>query len=178
MGPQPQTSTFPQDLPPRETSWKDRNCPGMRSCWSFSLSSFSLATSDKAVLARRICMIAILGLRTATSIWDVVNSIIHFNLGWLIIGIILGVLGFLFIAWCLARIGEATGYRRVLGARVGRWHFDVFLLGMAIIHIGIFAGAFFWKSSGGVGGMWLAMWLLIFGAAWVTTWEPEPASSV
>lgn len=60
----------------------------------------------------------------------------------------------------------------------GRWHFDVFLLGMAIIHIGIFVGAFFWNSTGGVGGMWLAMWLLIFGAAWVTTWEPEPTSSV
>ena len=119
MGPpQPQPSMFPQDLPARETTWKDRNCPGMRGCWSFSLSSFSLATSDKAVLARRICMIVILGLRTAINIWDIVVSAITLQLGWLIVGIILGVLGFLFIAWCLARIGEATGYRRVLGARI------------------------------------------------------------
>jgi hypothetical protein len=118
MGPQPQTSTFPQDLPPRETTWKDRNCPGMRGCWSFSLSSFSLATSDTAVLARRICMIVVLGLRTAISIWDAVWSGIKVQIVGLIISCILGVLGFFFIAWCLARIGEATGYRKVLGARV------------------------------------------------------------
>jgi predicted PurR-regulated permease PerM len=59
----------------------------------------------------------------------------------------------------------------------GRWHFDVFLLIMAIVHIIIFVSAFFWKDGGGVWGAWLAMWLLIFGAAWVTTWEPEPQSN-
>jgi hypothetical protein len=90
----------------------------MRGCWSFSLSSFSLATSDTAVLARRICMIVVLALRTAISVWDVVWSGIKVQIVGLIISCILGVLGFFFIAWCLARIGEATGYRRVLGARV------------------------------------------------------------
>lgn len=118
MAPQPTTSTFPQDLPPRNQSWKDRNCPGMRSCWSFSLSSFNLATSDKAVLARRICMLVILGLRTAISVWDAVQSAIRIQIGWLIVNIIFGVIGFLFIAWCLAKIGEAQGYRRVLGVRM------------------------------------------------------------
>lgn len=138
MGPQPHTSTFPQDLPPRKATWKDRNCPGMRGCWSFSLSSFSLATSDKTVLARRICMIVILGLRTAINIWDVVWSGIKLQIGWLIFGIILGVLGFFFIAWCLARIGEATGHWKVLGARVvslgSSLHYLIFAFGCLYLY--------------------------------------------
>lgn len=118
MTAQPPASTFPQDLPAREQSWKDRNCPGMRNCWSFSLSSFSLATSDQAILARRVCMLVILGVRTAISVWDTVWSAIKVQIGWLIVNIIFGVIGFIFIAWCLAKIGDVQGYRRVLGVRV------------------------------------------------------------
>ncbi|KAJ4295010.1 hypothetical protein N0V90_007018 [Kalmusia sp. IMI 367209] len=173
-----QQSAFPQDLPPRQQSWKDRNCPGMRNCWSFSLHSFSLRTSDKVVLARRICMLTVLGLRTAISIFDIVWSAVRAQIVGLIIAIILSIIGFFFIAWCLAKIGEAQGYRKVLGLRVGRWHFDAFLFVMAIIHVGIFIGAFFGLNGGGLGGAWLAMWLLIFGAAWIATWEPEQQSNV
>lgn len=99
-------------------SWKDRNCPGMRTCWSFSVDSFSLNTSDKAVLARRICMLAVLGVRTAMSVLSIILEAFGIHLVGLIIGIILGLIGFFFIAWCLARIGDAEGSRKVLGARI------------------------------------------------------------
>lgn len=62
-------------------------------------------------------MLVILGVRTAISVWDVVWSAIKIQIGWLIINIVFGVVGFIFIAWCLAKIGEVQGYRRVLGVR-------------------------------------------------------------
>lgn len=119
-------TSFPTELPPRTQpvagqTWKQRNCPGMRSCWTFSLSSYSLKTSDTAVLARRICMITILGLRTAMSVLAIIYDAYGRRLVSFILGVILAVLGFLFIAWCLAVIGEMKGYRKVLGARIVRF---------------------------------------------------------
>ena len=111
-------------LPPRpqpasrHAGWKDRNCPGMRGFWEFSLSSYSLRTSDKAVLARRICMIAVLGCRTAISIIGILYNVFTLRLVSLILGVIFAVLGFVFVGWCLAKIGEAEGERVVFGNRV------------------------------------------------------------
>ncbi|KAK6213489.1 hypothetical protein QIS74_09491 [Colletotrichum tabaci] len=159
-------------------SLKDRMCPNMRGCWSFSWEAYSLKTADKAVLFRRICMYVILGIRTAMSVIGVVRDIIHARVAGFIIGIILGVIGFFFIAWCLAVIGQAEGRRKVLGVMVGRWHFDVFLLVTAFIHAALLIGSFFGLGSAGGHATWLIMWLLIFLVAWIGTWPAEQESYV
>ncbi|KAF6821747.1 hypothetical protein CMUS01_11360 [Colletotrichum musicola] len=159
-------------------SFKDRTCPNMRGCWSFSWEAYSLKTSDKAALLRRICMIIILAIRTAMSVLSIVRDIIASQIVSLIIGIILAVIGFLFIAWCLACIGQAEGRRKVLGIMVGRWHLDVFLLVIAFIHAALLIGSFFGLGSAGGYATWLIMWLLIFGVAWVCTWPAEQETYV
>ncbi|KAI2464213.1 hypothetical protein F4781DRAFT_83544 [Annulohypoxylon bovei var. microspora] len=177
----PDTTAFPQELPPRpeQTSWKDRNCPGSRGCWSFSWGAYSLATTDKAVLARRICMITTLGVRTALSVLGILFNAYSKGVGGMIIGIILAVIGFLFIAWCLASIGEARGTRKVLGTSMGRWHFDVFLFASALVHIAFLIGFFTGMGNTGFLISWYGMWILIFAVAWITTWTPEqPISNV
>ncbi|GKT40565.1 uncharacterized protein ColSpa_00746 [Colletotrichum spaethianum] len=159
-------------------SMKDRMCPNMRGCWSFSWEAYSLKTSDKAVLFRRICMYVILGIRTAMSVIGVVRDIVHAQIVSLILGIILGVIGFFFIAWCLAVIGQSEGRRKVLGIMVGRWHFDIFLLVTAFIHAALLVGSFFGLGSAGGHATWLIMWLLIFLVAWIGTWPAEQESHV
>ncbi|KAF4892275.1 hypothetical protein CGCF415_v013055 [Colletotrichum fructicola] len=162
--------------PAASGSFKDRNCPNMRGCWSFSWEAYSLKTSDKQALLRRICMYIILGIRTALSILSIVRDIIAGRVVSWIIGIILAVLGFFFIAWCLAVIGQAEGRRKVFGIMLGRLHFDIFLLVTAFIHAALLVGSFFGLGSGGGYATWLIMWLLIFGVAWICTWPAEPES--
>ncbi|KAK8022051.1 hypothetical protein PG993_012818 [Apiospora rasikravindrae] len=177
-------SSFPQELPPRPGagattgSWKDRNCPNMRTCWAFSWQAYSLATPDKAQLCRRICMWAILLVRTAMSILGIVRDALAAHVVSVIVYSILAVLGFFFIAWCLAMIGEVRGRRRVLGVMVGRWHFDIFLAVVGIIHIGILLAAIIPSSQVGPIVPWLIMWVAIFAVAWVATWPPEQDSQV
>ncbi|KAF2020880.1 hypothetical protein BU24DRAFT_456907 [Aaosphaeria arxii CBS 175.79] len=188
-----QQHAFPTELPARpgatthntspqthNSSFKSRACPNMRSCWSFSLSSFSLRTGgDQALFARRLCMLVTLVIRTAISILSCVSYAGYRRWVSFAINVVLAILGFFFIAWCLAVIGEARGWRKVLGLRVGRWHFDIFLIFAALAHIGILIGWFFGLGNAGATGTWMIMWLLIFGAAWVATWQPdEPASQV
>ncbi|KAK7936669.1 uncharacterized protein PG986_015107 [Apiospora aurea] len=182
-------SSFPQELPPRPGantaganaaggSWKDRNCPNMRTCWAFSWQAYSLGTADKAQLCRRVCMWAILLVRTAMSILGIVRDALAAHFVSVIIYSILAVLGFFFIAWCLAMIGEVRGRRRVLGVMVGRWHFDVFLAVFGIIHVAVLLAAIFAGSRVGLGVSWLVMWVAIFAVAWVATWPPEQDSQV
>ncbi|KAK7449922.1 hypothetical protein CaCOL14_010143 [Colletotrichum acutatum] len=159
-----------------QSSIQNRMCPNMRTCWAFSWESYNLKTSDKAVLLRRICMIIILGIRTAISIFGIVYDVTHAQIVSLILDIILGILGFLFIAWALAVIGQAEGRRKVLGVMVGRWHFDIFLLVTAFIHASILVGSIIGFGNGGRYATWLIMWLLIFGVAWVATWPAEAES--
>ncbi|KAL6360677.1 hypothetical protein LRP88_06384 [Fusarium phalaenopsidis] len=162
-------------------SWKDRNCPNMRTCWSFSWRAYDLRTSDKKALLRRITMCLTLVIRTFLSILGIVRNSYGSVLVSVIVGTILTILNFFFIGWCLAKIGEAEGQRRVFGKLVGRLHFDIFLGFCAVIHIILLLSAFIaWRGFGGAGlnGTWLAMWLLIFAAAWITTWAPEGESNV
>lgn len=120
----PQQSSFPSDLPPRSApppsgqSWKERNCPGMRTCWSFSFSSYSLKDVDNGVRLRRICMITVLALRTVISVLSCVAAAAQGHIAGVVIYAIIGVIGLWFIAWCLARIGDCTGQRRVFGVVV------------------------------------------------------------
>ncbi|KAI1474441.1 hypothetical protein F4774DRAFT_338249 [Daldinia eschscholtzii] len=170
---------IPQDLPPRpeRTTWKDRNCPGCRYCWNFSWDAYSLQTSDTRVLARRVCMILILGIRTALSILGIIFRAYSGFISGMIVGGIFAVIGFLFVSWCLARIGEAEGTRRVFGISVGRLHFDIFLFASALIHIGILGGYFTKMGNLGFVLSWYGMWLLITAVAWISTWTPEESNS-
>jgi hypothetical protein len=88
----------------------------MRTCWHFSLASFNPRhCSDKRTLFRRLAMIFILSFRTGMSVWALVGAIRAINIAAIVIYAVLAVIGFWFIAWCLAEIGEAKGERRVFG---------------------------------------------------------------
>jgi hypothetical protein len=118
-------------------------------------------------------MIGILAIRTTASMMWFFIGLFQFDIANLIINTIFAVLGFFFVAWCLKEIGNASGYRRVLGKLVGRWHYDVFLLANLVIHIGILLAIVFKIPGFATGTFWLAMWLAMYAAAWVATWPPE-----
>lgn len=110
-------------LPPRPAgqgvSWGQRNCPNARFCWPFDWSSWTLDTGgDAPALLRRICMWITLATRTALAVFSLIFLFVGFHISSFVINIILDVLGFFFIAWCLARIGDAVGERRVMGTLV------------------------------------------------------------
>lgn len=100
------------------------------------------------------------------------------GLGGFIINIILTVLGFFFVAWCLKEVGNMSGQRRVLGRLVGRWHYDIFLLANLIIHLGLLIGVVLRIPGAAYSSLWIVMLLLLFGAAWVATWPPETDDSL
>ena len=92
-------SAFPQDLPPRTQSWKQRNCPNMRACWHVSISSYSVRNCpDKRTLWRRIAMIFILFVRTAMSVLTVIGAVRSMNIPAIVIYAILAVLGYVLSA--------------------------------------------------------------------------------
>ncbi|KAI4863433.1 hypothetical protein F4820DRAFT_427071 [Hypoxylon rubiginosum] len=166
--------SFPEDLPPRpESSWRERNCPGFRGCFDFSWEAYSLYTSDPLALARRICMITTLGVRTALSILGFFFGAYGGSIAGLVFSSIFAVIGFFFVAWCLARIGEAQGTRKVFGISMGRWHFDIFLFLSALMHVGFLLGYFTGLGRIGLIVSWYGMWILIAAVAWITTWAPE-----
>ncbi|KAK6844770.1 hypothetical protein PG990_003133 [Apiospora arundinis] len=170
-------------LPPRPAgqgvSWGQRNCPNARFCWPFDWSSWTLDTGgDAPALLRRICMWITLATRTALAVFSLIFLFVGFHISSFVINIILDVLGFFFIAWCLARIGDAVGERRVMGTLVGRWHFDVFLIGSAAVHIIMIATVFVYQSRVGFLTSWYGMWILIFAVAWIAGWAPEGTSYV
>ena len=110
---------------PQVRSVKNRYCPGMRSLWSFNAASYNpvgrISTTD---LARRICMITTLGARTLIQLRSLHEKFVSANLLEFIIELILSLMGFFFIAYCLAVIGEVDdGERTVLG-------YDVVSLGL------------------------------------------------
>ncbi|KAK1595552.1 uncharacterized protein LY79DRAFT_577925 [Colletotrichum navitas] len=160
----------------RGGSLRDRACPNMRGCRSFLWEAYSLNAADKAVLFRRVCMYITLGTRTAMSVIGVVGDIAHDRVLGAVLGIVLGVIGFLFVAWCLAVIGQAEGRRKVLGVMLGRLHFDLFLLVVALVHAALLVGSFVGLGTSGGQATWLIMWLLIFLVAWIGTWPAEEES--
>jgi uncharacterized membrane protein (UPF0136 family) len=56
--------------------------------------------------------------RTALSVLSIIRGFVGGLVVWSIVNIILGVLVFFFIAWCLAVIGEAKGRRKALGVTI------------------------------------------------------------
>ncbi|RYP61156.1 hypothetical protein DL769_007838 [Monosporascus sp. CRB-8-3] len=183
-------SAFPQDLPPRPSaagsgsggSWKDRNCPGFRTCLWFDWDAYNLAASDdKAVLARRVCQWVVLAIYAALGVLGLVRGVYGANVvGW-VVGAVIVVIAFFCMGHFLAGIGRATGRRKVLGRLVDRWHFDVFLAASALVFVGLLVANFIHSFPlGAVGYLttWYGMWVLIVLAWWITTWSPEPESYV
>ncbi|KAM5354108.1 hypothetical protein ACJ41O_000758 [Fusarium nematophilum] len=156
-------------------SWKDRNCPSMRTCWSFSWQAYDLRTSESVVLIRRGAMCLTLVIRTTVSILDISPKPLL-----AIPQTILAIINFLFIAWCLASIGDAEGERRVLGKLVGRVHFDFFLYSGVMIYTVLLIDYRLGDILGtkDLSGVWILMWLLTMAVAWVSTWPPEDESAV
>ncbi|KAK2748008.1 hypothetical protein CKAH01_18114 [Colletotrichum kahawae] len=154
--------------------FRERYCLFMPGGWSISWDSYSLNTSDRAVLLRRVCMYVILGTRLLLSIRATVFRAWGFELASFIIGIILGVLCLFWAAWCLAVISEAQGRRMVFGINFNRRHFDVFLLCIAIIHIIVLLAL----PTFQVRSLWLLSWVLLYGVAWIRTWPAEPEITV
>ena len=107
--------------PPQYRDFKFRNCPGMRSCWYIKVSSynpFNRSSTDERV--RRTCMIVTLGSVTLLDflwLYRQTSQLIAGNgsvLG-LVVGLILNLIGFFFVASCLTIIGDAESERTVMG---------------------------------------------------------------
>lgn len=99
--------------------WKSSAYPG----WSSILDSWSLnAYNSTRTNIRRVCMWTILLLRTVVSFLMIFYFSFRNHLGSILGGIILLVLNFAFMVWCLAMIDGAEGYRNVLGLRVVSIH--------------------------------------------------------
>lgn len=91
--------------------------------------------------------------------------------------VILGILFFFATWWNLHLVTEMQGSRMVLGKIFKPYHFDWFMYGMAVVHLGLFAAQ--------IGIMWLgisvfgtrtagtSVLLAIFLVAWISTWESE-----
>jgi len=160
---------------------RSRYCPGMRSCWSFNYISYNpFGRPTSADTIRRVCMILTLASRTFLDVLGIWNNIVGARALNLVISLILGLIGFFFMAFCLARIGDAEGERVVMRRNVGRWHLDAFLLFCALVHISLLASHFFglWAGFLGLGfeTARVIMWILIVAVAWISTWDPVPPS--
>lgn len=123
-------------------------------------------------------MIGILAIRTAASALSIVyggfGKIQILNL---ILGILLGVLFFFFVAYWLHVIGSMRGYRTVFGTRWSRWHFDAYLAICLLIHIGLVGGVFVGLPGYAQSVCWFVMGLTIWGVAWVAGWPDEEAGA-
>ena len=182
---------------------RSRYCPGMRSCWAFSFTSynpFNRPTSTDTL--RRICMILTLASRTLLDVLGLWNNIVGLRVLGIVISLILGLIGFFFMAFCLATIGDAEGETVVMRRNVvsipsnllpssdanfadvvflqGRWHLDAFLLFCALFHVSLLISHFFGLWAGflgfGFGTAWVIMWILIVVMAWISTWDSIPLS--
>lgn len=105
-------------LPPQAKTFKDRHCPGMRSCWTFDVANFNPLNRDRDDTVRRTCMLVALGCHTALDAIALFLMAIHFDVIGLVIKGVLALIGFFFMAWCLGTIGNAEGERLVFGKMV------------------------------------------------------------
>lgn len=94
----------------------------------------------------------------------IIRSAINARTTSLIVGCIFGVIGTLFVAWCLAKIAIAEGKRRVLGINWGRWHFDSFLVFIAVVSLILMIFTFLTGGNtrnAGLFSAWCIVWVLV-----------------
>lgn len=103
--------------PPPKT-FKDRYCPGMRSCWHLDVSKFNPANRDAADRNRRICMLVTLVSHSALAILGLVKTALALNPLGLFIHTIIALIFFFFTVSLLITIGDAEGERLVLGRKI------------------------------------------------------------
>ncbi|KAK5167461.1 uncharacterized protein LTR77_007160 [Saxophila tyrrhenica] len=171
----PRINTIHDYNQPRQPPAINRNCPGMTSIWPFSISSFSpLGRFSWGDVLRRIGMILILCERTGLEAYFLI-ILLHSKSGLaFIIWLAMDIVAFVFLAWCLSVIGDAQGDKIVFGARVSRFHFDAFLLFAALVHLLLvmsFGILVYGLGGGTFSAIWMGMWLLFIGVAWVARWE-------
>lgn len=75
-------------------------------------------------------------------------------------------------------IGNMGGERKVLKRTIRRWHFDVFLAFMFVCHAGRLVGVLLRMPGAGNQSVWIVLWLLMYGVAWVATWSAEDVCMV
>jgi hypothetical protein len=158
------------------TRQQNRLCPNAQACWpgvTFEAFSPFNCEGNTPKLMRRLCMSGVLAIRTGSSILSLILYSYRRHIAGFVISIILAVLGFFFVAWCLKEIGNMSGQRRVFGKLVGRWHYDIFLLVNLVVHVGILVFVVLKIPIAASDTLWILMWLAMFAAAWVATWPAE-----
>ncbi|KAK2610190.1 hypothetical protein N8I77_003642 [Diaporthe amygdali] len=152
-------------------SWKSRNCLSLGeylSSWSFN--------GTWLTVARRFCMWAIIILRTVTNILAMAHNTLGSKIVSMICGVIIGIISFAFVFWCLTIIDRARGNRACwfCGLVVGRTHLDVFVIVNAILHLSLLAS--FWQlvlhTAVGFNIIWFALWVLIAFYGFLCTRAP------
>lgn len=107
------------DPPGADSSVRNRYCPNLVAWWSFSWDAYSLAgVDDRIAYARRVCMWTVLVLRTLLGFLGFWRYAQNLDIAMMVMGPILSVVEFFWIAFCLAHIGQSEGKRRVLGIMV------------------------------------------------------------
>lgn len=87
-------------------SWKSRNCLSFGEytrSWSFN--------GTWRTIMRRFCMWAIIILRTVMNILTIAFHTLGSKIVSMVLGVILGILSFIFVFWCLTMIDRAHGRR-------------------------------------------------------------------
>ncbi|KAK3385450.1 hypothetical protein B0H63DRAFT_560055 [Podospora didyma] len=143
------------------TGSKSRKWSRIRNTCSDTLCAYSLVAPDTPQLMRRLSMWVILIVRLIISILNIIFHAYGSKIVSIIVGLTLGVLGFVIIGWCLAVIGEAKGTHRTCGITWGRVHFDIALGLFVVIHLGMLIGGLVGLAIIGVTAGWIILWLQI-----------------
>lgn len=100
---------------PGDISWSQRAYPGTLEL----LHSWSLRPQGSVrILLRRMFMWTILVLRVLMSILMIIYNTFNLRITSTAVGVVLTILNFFFVIWCLSMIDRAEGFRHVLGLRI------------------------------------------------------------
>ncbi|KAG8162666.1 hypothetical protein KVR01_007144 [Diaporthe batatas] len=123
-----------------KASWKSRSCLSFGEytrSWSFN--------GTWRTIVRRLCMWVIISLRIVMNILSVSSNTLGSKVANLVVGVLFGLLSFIFVFWCLTMIDRAHGNRAcwLCGLIVGRTHLEIFVGVIALLHVGLLAS--FWQ---------------------------------